>query len=106
MQLGWPRPSRRVGGLLSLVLALLVVADLPAVHDHAKPGIYNDECALARLAAGSPRASLSSGPTPLLLIPAPDAVFVGRREDVLPHLSPVSFGPRAPPSADRSLSAH
>jgi len=104
------RPSRRapswqVGGLVSFVLTLLVVGDLPVVHDHDKPGLYNEECSLARLADGAPRAPVSSGPAPMLLLLAPDTLPVSVRAVVV-FVGPASFDPRAPPFAHRSLFAH
>ena len=67
------------------------------VHDHATPGLYNEECPLARLAAGGPRVSRSSSPDPMVLLRVPEAL------PVAPHAapaqgSPPSFDPRAPPA--------
>ena len=89
--------ARHVGALVGLALVLLLLDDLPVVHDHAKPGLYNEECPLARLAAGGPRAFRSSSPDPMVLLRAPEAL------PVAPHaapaqVSPPSFDPRAPPA--------
>src|SRR5262249_52972040 len=92
--------TRHVGALVGLVLALLVLCDLPAVHDHGKAGLYNEDCPLARLAAGGPRACLSSSLDPTVLVRVPEELPVSPRA-VPPQASLVSFDPRAPPS--RSL---
>jgi len=83
--------------MVGLVLALLLLGDLPAVHDHGKPGLYNEDCPLARLAAGGPRACLTSSLDLIVLLAAPAALPVARRA-VPPRASPASFDPRAPPS--------
>jgi hypothetical protein len=90
-------PSWQVGAWVSLVLALLVMGNLPVVHDHEKPGLYNEECPLARLAAGGPRADLSSSPDLLVLLRAPEVLPVAPRA-VPAQASLDSFDPRAPPS--------
>jgi hypothetical protein len=90
-------PDWPIGALAGLVLVLLVVGDLPVVHDHEEPGIYNEECPLARLATTCPRASLSSTPDPALLVRAPETLPVASR-GVLTAFSSASFDPRAPPS--------
>src|SRR5262249_43511334 len=87
---------RTVGAMLGLVLALLVVGDLPVVHDHAASGLYNDECPLARLATASPRVSTSTDPGPFFLACAPEAVPAGPHA-ILAPFSLTSFDPRAPP---------
>ena len=87
----------RVGALVGLVLALFVVGDLPVVHDHGAPGLYNEECPLARLATTSPRASVSQDPDPFLFACTPDAVPTAPPVALAPF-SPASFAPRAPPS--------
>jgi hypothetical protein len=87
----------RVTALVGLGLVLLVVGDLPVVHDHDEPGVYNEECSLARLATASPRASLSSAPDLSLLVCAPETVPVAARV-VLAPFSLASFDPRTPPS--------
>ena len=86
-----------MGALVGLALVLLLLGDLPVVHDHARPGLYNEECPLALLAAGGPRASRSSSPNPMVLLRALEAL------PVAPHaapaqVSPPSFDPRAPPA--------
>ena len=102
LQLGCRRRSpwvrdRRAGALVGLILALLVVGDLPVVHDHAAPGLYNEECPLARLATTSPRASVSQDPDPFPLAYTPEAVPTAPPV-VLAPFSAASFAPRAPPS--------
>ena len=91
--------ARHVGAPIGLAMVLLLLlGDLPVVHDHGKPGLYNEECPLARLAAGGPRASLSSSPDPMVLLRAPEALPTAPRA-VPTQVSPASFDPRAPPSA-------
>ena len=90
-------PAWWAGLLAGLVLAVLVVDELPVVHDHDRPGIYNEECPLARLAAGGPRAALSPSPDPILLFCAPEAVPVAPPAVRAP-VRLASFDPRAPPS--------
>jgi hypothetical protein len=92
----WVR-NGRAAALVGLILALLVVGDLPAVHDHGGPGLYNEECPLARLATTSPRASVSRDPDLFLFACTPDAVLAAPRV-ILAPFSPASFAPRAPPS--------
>lgn len=92
----WLRDGR-AAALVGLILALLVVGDLPVVHDHGAPGLYNDECPLARLATMSPRASVSQDPDPSWLPCMPEAVPTAPPV-VLALFSPASFAPRAPPS--------
>jgi hypothetical protein len=91
------RPAWGVGLLVGLVLALLVVDDLPVVHDHDQPGVYNEECPLARLATGGPRATLAPNPELILLLRAPEAVSVAPPA-IRASVSLASFDPRAPPS--------
>jgi hypothetical protein len=102
LQLGCRRRSpwvqdRRAGALVGLILALLVVGDLPVVHDHGAPGLYNEECPLARLDTTSPRTSVSQDPDPFPLACTPEAVPTAPPV-VLAPFSPASFAPRAPPS--------
>src|SRR5262245_51316112 len=80
----------RVGALVTLVLALLAASDLPVVHDHDAPGLYNEECPLARLATTSPRLSASLDPAPFLPARAPEAVAPAPRA-VLAPFGPASF---------------
>jgi hypothetical protein len=79
------------------VLVLLVVGDLPVVHDHDDPGLYNEECPLARLATTCPRASLSSAPDLSPVACAPETATITARA-ILTAFSPSSFDPRAPPA--------
>jgi hypothetical protein len=97
-------PAWWVGVLAGLVLALLVVDDLPIVHDHDQPGVYNEECPLARLAAGGPRAALARSPDLILLLRVPEAL-PAIPQPVLAPFSLASFDPRAPPPVHRSLPA-
>ena len=103
LQLGCTRPSLRIrdwraGVLAGLVLALLIVGDLPVVHDHDSAGLYDDDCPLARLGAVGPRASLALRPDLNRPAPAPEPAPVLTR--ALPSVvSPASFHPRAPPAA-------
>jgi hypothetical protein len=89
----------RVGALLGLLLAgILLAVDLPVVHDHDEPGLYNEVCALDRLAAGAPGApapDATPAPGPLPMSETLSATFW-----VEPPLSPlVACAPRAPPTA-------
>ena len=87
--------------LWPILLALAVLAaDVPVVHQHtgSEPGLFNEECPLARLAAGTGARALA--PVPDLPGPAP-AVNVA-----LPAWTPVpaslpllALGARAPPPA-------
>jgi hypothetical protein len=103
LQLGCRRSSPRIrdwqaGALVGLILALLIVGDLPVVHDHDAPGLYDEDCPLARLGAVGPRASLALRPDLNLPAPAPEPAPVLTR--ALPSVvSPASFDPRAPPAA-------
>src|SRR4029077_5047926 len=99
LELGWRRRphnvrSWRVGALVALVLALLAASDLPVVHDHEAPGLYNEECPLARLATTSPQVSASPSPGLFLPARAPEAVPPAPRA-VLAPFSPAPFDPRA-----------
>lgn len=86
----------RAGTVVGFILALLIVGDLPVVHDHDAPGLYDEDCPLARLGAVGPRASLASGPDLSPPACAPEAGSVVPR--ALPSVvSPASFDPRAPP---------
>jgi hypothetical protein len=86
----------RAHALVGLILALLFIGDLPVVHDHDRSGVYNEECALARLATASPRASVSADLDLSVLVCAPEAVSTAPRA-ILALVSPTSFDPRAPP---------
>jgi hypothetical protein len=97
------RPTARAScaswsAVACLLLAGIVGAvDLPVVHDHHLPGIFNEECPLGRLAARAPR------------LPSPDVLLAAG----LPVASPATDGmawiepaipvllastPRAPPT--------
>jgi hypothetical protein len=89
-------PVWRAGALVGLILGLLIVGDLPIVHDHGTPGLYNEECPLARLATASPRASVSPDLDQAMLVRTPEAVPAAPRAVRAPF-SPASFDPRAPP---------
>jgi hypothetical protein len=86
-----------VTALIGLGLILLVVDDLPVVHDHDGPGLYNEECPLARLGTTNARVSVSSAPDLSLVVCAPETVPVAVRVS-LASFSPAPFAPRAPPS--------
>jgi hypothetical protein len=82
--------------LVGFFLALLIAGDLPVVHGHDAPGLYDEDCPLARLGAIGPRASLAFGPNLSPPARAPEA----RPAVLSPLLSvvcPASFDPRAPP---------
>jgi hypothetical protein len=91
----------RVGALLAVLLAgILLVVDLPLVHDHDEPGLYNEACALDRLAAGvrgAPAPEATPGPGP-----PPASETLSATTWIEPRLSPVVAGtPRAPPASRR-----
>jgi hypothetical protein len=85
--------------LLGLLLVVLLGAEIPEVHDHdaSTPGLYNEECPLARLAVpgwGLPpvAANLLSQPDPapaLAVAPVPDTPAAPR----------TGFAARAPPTS-------
>jgi hypothetical protein len=87
------------GALLGVLLAGVVVAvDLPLVHEHDEPGLYNEECPLGRLAARAPRA-----PSPDA-VPAPGPLPVRAAPSLTPRVEPalsphVPSESRAPPAA-------
>jgi hypothetical protein len=84
----------------ALLLAALVLGDLPEVHDHDAPGLYNEECPLARLAAPLPGVSAAR---------AIDLPILGSTPHPAPVHPPVAwcgsslrpFEPRAPPGPMR-----
>jgi hypothetical protein len=85
---------------LPIVVALAVFAvDLPVVHDHetGNPGIFDEDCPLERLAAGtgsgvaSPRPDLQR-PTAAIDAPAP------ARTPALPARPALPVDARAPPT--------
>jgi hypothetical protein len=90
--------ARWTGVLLSVLLAATVfVVDLPLVHHHGEPGLYNEECALDRLAARPPGA-----PSPDAT-PAPGPLRVGETVSGTLWVKPppprlVACAPRAPPA--------
>jgi hypothetical protein len=91
-------PGRRLGVLLGFVLALVVVVDLPVVHAHEAPGLYDEVCSLERLAAAAaapavplPAATDLPHPTPVLDPPPTGPVTAAAR---VPF---GSFESRAPP---------
>jgi hypothetical protein len=103
---GWPRASgglaRRAAGRLGLapLLALtLLAANAPPVHTHedGTPGLYDEECQLARLAVpprGLPPSAIDTAP---VLLTTPDE-RPSAEPGPLPAAFPAAFGPRAPPA--------
>jgi hypothetical protein len=94
----WPPScsSWRAWAFLGLLVAVLVLSDVPVVHDHDGPGLYDEDCPLVRLAAPAPGAwvpQTSVAPLPGL---APDSV---RDQPVALAARPslVGFESRAPP---------
>jgi hypothetical protein len=90
--------TREVGALLCVLLAgVLLAVDLPVVHDHEEDGLYNQDCPLARLAAGVSRApspDAMAAPRPLPVCEVPSATLW-----VEPAPPPVAASaPRAPPA--------
>jgi len=88
-----------VGVLLALLLSALFIEGIPVVHAHAadEPAIYNQECALAALAAhpaGAPLPLTYSSSTPLTIGQTPDLSLAQALSR--PFLS--SAEPRAPPN--------
>jgi len=85
--------------LLIFLLLALVGADAPAIHSHdaTSPGIYNEECPLARLAVPA-WARLAAAPEPIIqLAPVPSPALMPSVAELGSPVPP-SFGPRAPPS--------
>jgi hypothetical protein len=82
--------------LVGFFLALLIAGDLPVVHGHDAPGLYDENCPLARLGAGGPRASLALRPDLNSPARAPESAPVVTR-GLLSVGTPASFDPRAPP---------
>lgn len=60
--------------LLGVLVAVVVLGDLPVVHDHDAPGLYNEDCPLVRLAAAAPTVPLPQARGIPLPLPAPDGV--------------------------------
>ena len=91
---GWPR--RWAGGLVAALLTAVLLGDLPEVHTHDAPGLYDEDCPLVRLAAAGPRVPLPRPPdfplpaSAVAVVPAPPVV----RVVAVPR---VPFEPRAPP---------
>ncbi len=92
------RPAWRVAALLAIVLGLLVLGDLPVVHDHHASGVYNEECLLARLASGGARASLSGTAETPRPARAPEIVLAAP-PTVLGRIVAAPFDSRGPPSS-------
>jgi hypothetical protein len=91
----WTR-DWRLGAPLGLLL-LVVVADLPVVHGHDEPGLYNEECPLARLGTCTPRILVPAAmpaPEPL---PVCDALWPTIWAGA-PPASIAPSAPRAPPA--------
>jgi hypothetical protein len=89
-------PAHRLGVLLGFVLAVVVVGDLPVVHAHQAPGVYDEDCPLERLAAAAPPVPLSSAPA----VPQPARALESVPTGVVTataRLPFASFEPRAPP---------
>jgi hypothetical protein len=82
--------------LVGLLLAVFVLSDLPEVHDHDAPGLYNEECPLARLAAPAPGVSTDRATHAPLLGPAPNPTVV-RPAAAWSGSSLDAFESRAPP---------
>jgi hypothetical protein len=97
LQYGDPRwPRGRIAGLLGFVLAVVLVSDLPVVHAHEAPGLYDEDCPLEQLAAAAPHIALPTVPDVPSPTPAPDPVPTVR---VTASVSVpfASFASRAPP---------
>jgi len=80
-----------------LAALVLLAADLPTVHEHHAPGVYNQDCPLARLAAVAPRTPLPdpiAAPRPLPVCEAPSPTL--RVELAPPPVA--SCAPRGPPA--------
>ena len=78
------------------LLILLVVGDLPVVHDHDEPGVYNEECPLGRLATCPPGASAPEPMPAPGLLPMFDALVPSVSVEA-PAGSIAPSAPRAPP---------
>ena len=94
------RIARVLPWLAVLVALTLSGAAIPVVHEHAgaTPGLYNEECALERLAM-APGGVLgttppdATAPLPALVLPLPPDA------PALPARPPLPSGSRAPPAA-------
>jgi hypothetical protein len=85
--------------VLALVVVLAVLAsDLEVVHDHAstEPGLYNEECPLARLATGAGTVVLSDPPAAAGPLPARDTALPATGV-APPEVEAWSDAPRGPP---------
>jgi hypothetical protein len=82
---------------VAFVLALVLVSDLPVVHDHDAPGLYDPDCPLEQQAANAPPiVSSPSGPD----VPHPAAALDPGPAELLIALVSDPFGffeSRAPP---------
>jgi len=88
-----------VGTLLTLLLFALVLEGIPILHAHTgeQPGLYNEQCPLAGLAAhtaGAPLPSHVSAAVPLTVSQTPDLPAA----PVLPSPLLSSADSRAPPA--------
>ena len=92
---GWRRPGS-AGALLGLLVAILLAGGVPAVHSHDGPGLYDQQCLLSWLAAGTPTLPSSGVAAPAKHVPipypGPAVVVLGPAERTL-----ASFDSRAPP---------
>jgi hypothetical protein len=91
------RPSPVRAALLLLVALVLLGTDIPEIHDHHAgiPGLYNEECPLARLAV--PSWVLPALAPPILL--QPEALSDPGPPRTVASLSAAGgcpFAPRAP----------
>lgn len=66
----WRRPGS-AGALLGLLVAILLVGGVPAVHSHDGPGLYDQQCLLSCLAAGTPTLPSSRVAAPAKHVPIP-----------------------------------
>jgi hypothetical protein len=89
-------PGWRWRLLLGVVLALLVVHDLPVVHGHEASGFYDEDCPLERLASVTRSVPLPSAPDVPQPAPAVDSVATGV-VSAAARVPFASFEPRAPP---------
>jgi hypothetical protein len=92
---GWLRAT-----LLGLLLLVFLGAEIPELHDHeaGTPGLYNEECPLARLAVSAWGVPVVAADTLLRPDPALDPAAVPSSVD-LPAPPRTVFAARAPPAS-------
>ncbi len=84
---------------LGLLLVVLTGAEIPEVHDHDAgiPGLYNEECPLARLAV--PRWGIPIVAADILAQPDPAPALAAAPVPDQPATPRTGFAARAPPTS-------